>query len=52
MARVNPIYRDIELCNFIYRVYRHGLSHTIIPAIKYASTMLLHSAPSPDQRIA
>jgi hypothetical protein len=33
MARENPTYGDIALCNFIYRVYRHGLSHTNMPKV-------------------
>lgn len=33
MGRVNTIYSDKELCQFIYRVYRHGLSHTNMPKV-------------------
>ena len=33
LAKVNPTYFDKELCDFIYRVYRHGLAHTNMPKV-------------------
>ena len=33
MSRVNQVYEDEELCDFIYRVYRHGLIHTNMPKV-------------------
>ncbi len=33
MERVNSIYNDKQLCDFIYRVYRHGLTHTNMPKV-------------------
>jgi hypothetical protein len=33
MSKANQIYTDKELCDFIYRVYRHGLVHTNMPKV-------------------
>ena len=33
LSEVNRIYVDKELCDFIYRVYRHGLAHTNMPKV-------------------
>ncbi len=33
LSKVNQIYSDKELCDFIYRVYRHGLAHTNMPKV-------------------
>ncbi len=33
LSKVNSTFGDKELCDFIYRVYRHGLSHTNMPKV-------------------
>ncbi len=33
LSKVNQTYADKELCDFIYRVYRHGLAHTNMPKV-------------------
>jgi hypothetical protein len=33
LSKINPIYSDRDLCNFIYKVYRHGLAHTNMPKV-------------------
>lgn len=33
LSRVNQTYADKELCDFIYPVYRHGLTHTNMPKV-------------------
>lgn len=33
MSKANQTYTDKELCDFIYRVYRHGLAHTNMPKV-------------------
>lgn len=33
MAKINSTYEDKQLCDFIYRVYRHGLAHTNMPKV-------------------
>jgi hypothetical protein len=33
LSKVNPTFGDRELCDFIYRVYRHGLAHTNMPKV-------------------
>ncbi len=33
LSKVNQTYADKELCDFIYRVYRHGLVHTNMPKV-------------------
>lgn len=33
LSKVNSTFGDRELCDFIYRVYRHGLAHTNMPKV-------------------
>lgn len=33
MAKINSTYDEKQLCDFIYRVYRHGLAHTNMPKV-------------------
>jgi len=33
LSKANQTFRDKELCDFIYRVYRHGLAHTNMPKV-------------------
>lgn len=33
MGKANTIFNNKELCDFIYRVYRHGLAHTNMPTV-------------------
>ena len=33
LSKVNQTYADKEFCDFIYRVYRHGLAHTNMPKV-------------------
>jgi len=33
LSKVNQKYSNKELCDFIYRVYRHGLAHTNMPKV-------------------
>ena len=40
MGKVNPIYDDMQLCDFIYRVYRHGLAHTNMPKVVSENDMV------------
>lgn len=35
MGKINSIYDDKQLCDFIYRVYRHGLAHTNMPKVLF-----------------
>jgi hypothetical protein len=33
LSKINSTFGDRELCEFIYRVYRHGLAHTNMPKV-------------------
>ena len=33
LSKVNSTFGDKQLCDFIYRVYRHGLAHTNMPKV-------------------